>query len=363
MAFWQWSTTPANNATVDPSVNWAEGQAPSSINDSARAMMARLAEWRNDTQGNLPFSGTATAYTATTSASAGGNPLPNPPPGGTRIAGQSAVTNGSGVTLAVDGGTAYPIQSASGVPIPAASLIANTPYEFVFLSGANVWLTMSFFGNPFITPIGGLIPYVGSSVPNANFAFPFGQAISRTTYATLFSLTGTTFGVGDGSTTFNILDLRGRAIFCLDNGAARITVAGGNIDGTVIGNPGGAQNHTLTSAEMPVHTHGASDPSHNHSHSDPGHNHTLTDPGHAHNLQGATASGFANPTVVEGNSNAATLTGGAISNTTGITLAAAVTGITNTASFTGITINNAGSGSSHTILPPAMVLPYILRII
>jgi hypothetical protein len=45
MALWQWSTTAANNATADPSINWQEGQAPSTVNDSARAMMAAVATW------------------------------------------------------------------------------------------------------------------------------------------------------------------------------------------------------------------------------------------------------------------------------------------------------------------------------
>lgn len=43
MGLWQWSTTAANNATADPSINWQEGQAPSTVNDSARAMMAAIA--------------------------------------------------------------------------------------------------------------------------------------------------------------------------------------------------------------------------------------------------------------------------------------------------------------------------------
>lgn len=45
MGLWNWSTTAANNATADPSINWQEGQAPSTVNDSARAMMAAIAAW------------------------------------------------------------------------------------------------------------------------------------------------------------------------------------------------------------------------------------------------------------------------------------------------------------------------------
>jgi len=48
MSFWKWSRTAASNATADGSINWAEGQAPSTVNDSARAMMAAASkpEWR-----------------------------------------------------------------------------------------------------------------------------------------------------------------------------------------------------------------------------------------------------------------------------------------------------------------------------
>jgi hypothetical protein len=61
-----WSQTAANNATADTNVNWAEGQAPSSVNDSGRGMMASLAKWRDDNAGSLVTAGTSTAYTLTT---------------------------------------------------------------------------------------------------------------------------------------------------------------------------------------------------------------------------------------------------------------------------------------------------------
>src|SRR5215208_1265660 len=67
-----WSTTAASNATADPAVNWAEGMAPSAVNDSARAMMASVAKWRDDVYGitaGLSTGGTSTAFTVTTNAS------------------------------------------------------------------------------------------------------------------------------------------------------------------------------------------------------------------------------------------------------------------------------------------------------
>src|SRR3990167_9448888 len=66
-----WSMTAASNSTADDSINWAESQAPSSVNDSARAMMARIAEWYADTSGNLVLGGTSTAYTLTTNNATG----------------------------------------------------------------------------------------------------------------------------------------------------------------------------------------------------------------------------------------------------------------------------------------------------
>jgi microcystin-dependent protein len=54
------------------------------------------------------------------------------------------------------------------------------------------------------------LDYWGTTTPNSSFAFPTGQAISRTTYAALFALIGATYGVGDGTTTFNLPDKTGR---------------------------------------------------------------------------------------------------------------------------------------------------------
>src|SRR5712691_11438729 len=65
MSFWKWSRTASSNATADGSINWAEGQAPSTVNDSARAMMAAAAKYRDDVSGAIATGGTSTAYTVT----------------------------------------------------------------------------------------------------------------------------------------------------------------------------------------------------------------------------------------------------------------------------------------------------------
>jgi microcystin-dependent protein len=113
----------------------------------------------------------------------------------------------------------------------------------------------------FVQPIGAVLPYAGSSAPTG-WLLCYGQAVSRTTYAALFAVTSTTYGVGDGSTTFNVPDLRGRVPAGQDDmggtSANRLTNPGttsGGIDGDVLGGTGGAETHQLLTTELAVHTH------------------------------------------------------------------------------------------------------------
>jgi microcystin-dependent protein len=81
------------------------------------------------------------------------------------------------------------------------------------------------------------------------------SAISRTTYAQLFNKIGTTYGIGNGTTTFNVPDLRGRSLFGLDDmggsAASRITSVGSGIVGATMGANGGNQQVTLDRANLP----------------------------------------------------------------------------------------------------------------
>ncbi|MGO4835402.1 phage tail protein, partial [Rhizobiaceae sp. 2RAB30] len=62
-SIYDWSTAPGENATFDPDINWMENQWPDTVNDSARQMMGRNAEWRDDITGALALGGTANART------------------------------------------------------------------------------------------------------------------------------------------------------------------------------------------------------------------------------------------------------------------------------------------------------------
>ena len=112
-------------------------------------------------------------------------------------------------------------------------------------------------------PSGSIVDYAGATEPSG-WLFCYGQAISRTTYADLFTAISTTYGVGDGSTTFNVPDLRGRVVAGQDDmggtSANRLTNASGGLNGDTLGATGGAETHTLTTAEMPAHTHSYSLP-------------------------------------------------------------------------------------------------------
>jgi microcystin-dependent protein len=104
-------------------------------------------------------------------------------------------------------------------------------------------------------PTGVLIPYAAAVAP-ASWLLCDGSTISRTTYADLFAVIGTTYGAGDGSTTFEIPDLRGRVIGGKDNmgGSSANRVTNANAD--TLGGAVGVATQVLTTAQMPAHTHG-----------------------------------------------------------------------------------------------------------
>lgn len=325
-----WSHTAAANASADSSINYSEGQAPSSINDSARSMMARIAEWRDDIMGaNNGTGGTSTAYTLSSNQVFDTT---------AHMAAQHLTiyfhaTNGASPTLNVDGLGAFPIvMDGSGTVVPTGTLVAGTPYELAFSNASSRWLLKNFYQLPFIVPVGSMLDFTGSTVPNSNFVFPYGQAISRTTYAAYFSLVSTTYGAGDGATTFNVPDLRGRVTAGKgDMGGVDANLLNSSFfgaSGTSLGATGGSQSHALTTGELPSHNHA----------------NTLTDPGHTHGnnaITGSTTTGGGG--FPAGSNGAATIS----------------------AAGTGITINNAfaGSGSNHAIVQPTMIVNKILRII
>ena len=103
----------------------------------------------------------------------------------------------------------------------------------------------------------GVIKMYGAATAPADYLLCDGAAVSRTTYADLFAVIGVTYGVGDGSTTFNVPDLGGRVPAGKEATATRLTAGGSGVDGGTLAATGGAETHTLTASEIPSHTHPA----------------------------------------------------------------------------------------------------------
>jgi microcystin-dependent protein len=103
-------------------------------------------------------------------------------------------------------------------------------------------------------PTATIVPWSDSSVPSG-FLECNGQAVSRTTYAALFAIVGTTYGVGDGSSTFNVPDLQDNVPVGKSNNKALASTGGANTV-TSTGNVGGSTaNATLSEAQLASHTH------------------------------------------------------------------------------------------------------------
>ncbi|MCA6114239.1 tail fiber protein [Bradyrhizobium sp. WSM 1738] len=245
MSFWKWSKIAANNATADSSCPFPEGMAPSAVNDGTRGMMAALAKWRDDIQGILISGGTGAAYAVSS------NQVVTSNVDGYTVQFTPGATNTGAVTLSVDGQTAKPLRFFTGRDLPAGVLISGSLYQATYRQASDEWLLHSFDASVYAIPIGGGIDYWGSAAPNGAFAFPAGQAISRTAYATLFSIMGTAHGAGDGTTTFNLPDKTGRVSVMKEAVATRLTASyfGGN--STNIGAVGGDEKKSLLASHIP----------------------------------------------------------------------------------------------------------------
>ncbi len=129
-----WSTTASANSTSDSNVNWAEGMAPSQVNDSARAEMASVAKFRDDNNGTIVTGGTTLAYTATT------NQVEGALTDGYTIMVKFNATNDAAATLAVDGLTARQLQVIAGTNVSSGVFVSGGIYRFKYETGSTAWI-------------------------------------------------------------------------------------------------------------------------------------------------------------------------------------------------------------------------------
>lgn len=196
-------------------------------------------------------------------------------------------------------------------------------------SDTNVSLVIDGKGNGVVNlaPAGIILPYGGASAPTG-WLLCDGTAVSRTTYARLFSILSTTFGAGDGSTTFNVPDLRGRFPLGADNmggsSANRVTDAEADTVGSASG----------SATALVAHTHDLSN-----------HTHTIA---HTHTVSVNNSGTSAGNTRAEGSSAAETGTFN--------------TGASSAATSGAPSTNTSGSGGSGTSsMNPYLTLTYIVK--
>jgi len=241
-SIYDWSLTAANNANADASINWAEGQAPSTVNGSARQMMSRIKSLLDDLGGVAAATGTANAISVTSATGFSAHA------DGLLIAFKATAANTAATTLNVNTIGAKPVVKMTlyGESALIGGEIQNGGiYELVYCShlngAAGAWLLLNPSNLDIVAPGIGA-PYFGSTPPTG-WLLCNGAAVSRTTYARLFSAIGTTWGSGNGSTTFNLPN--GQNDFL--RGASGTLPLG-----------------TRQSQAIQSHTHGVSDPGHVH---------------------------------------------------------------------------------------------------
>jgi microcystin-dependent protein len=199
-------------------------------------------------------------------------------------------------------------------------------------AGSGAWTVPPSIDPALITlPVGTMIMYAGGSAPTG-WILCYGQELSRSTYSALFAVTSTTFGVGNGSTTFNVPDLRGRAVAGRDDmGSVSANRLTSPINGDTLGATGGTQTHTLTTGESPVLTGTTS--------SDGAHTHTFSSPtGIAHEDSGGVQAG-PNPQTLR-------------QNTISLSTLASHTHV--------ITANDSSTSSAHNNTQPSLIFNTII---
>jgi microcystin-dependent protein/phage baseplate assembly protein W len=194
-----------------------------------------------------------------------------------------------------------------------------------FVDGTNTCRDLAVAIAALLLPTGTVLDFAGVIAPSG-FLIADGSAVDRILFAGLFAVIGTAFGAGDGSTTFNLPDCRGRAAV----GAGQ----GGGLTDRILAAAGGEESHPLTIAELASHTHIQNA----HTHIQNAHRHDLV-----MNAQGSTPGG------------------GALGPVSGAGPWSSTTTVTPTNQNTTATNQNAGSGTAHNNMPPFIALNKIIK--
>lgn len=265
---------------------------------------------------------------------------------------------GGGLLYAFAAGTATPLAmyTAAALSVPTANplvldaagrwqafIASGVAYDFQLKTSGGVlvdsWVSVSVPTVPAIpastaVPTGTIAPYGGTAAPT-DYLLCDGSAVSRATYAALFAIVGTAYGVGNGSTTFNLPDLRQR--FPMGKAASGT--------GATLGETGGTIDHLHAG---PSHTHGVAGHTHTIAHT-----HSVPYNGWTTNAGGAPAAGVLQAGGT-GSGSEATVSQATANNITGASSAA------NSGSTT-LTTDAAGTGNTGTANPPYQTVNFIVK--
>lgn len=302
-----WSTTADSNDTADAEIDWREYQATATVNNSARAMMRRVAQVLDDLAPNVTSTGSVNTYAVSSSSTGGGASLND----GEIIEFIPHITNTTACTLARDSKGAVPWRPKSGTEFGAGDIVAGVPVKATYRLASNEWLS-STPGYVFRTTAASYLTShtfglrVGdvklslASAPDDGFIrlTETTQALVKADYPDLDAwASGQGYPWGSTSTTFNVPPAGG---YFLRFAASNATV-----------DPDGARSAGVTQDDaFESHTHTA----------------TVTDPGHYHTYQTgnhANACAYTSQGFVDDKTMTSAQT---TSSTTGVTVANSLTG-------------------------------------
>lgn len=264
-SIYDWSLTPGDNATADSDINWAEGMFPSSVNNSAREMMTRLAQYVKD-------NGVLDALGTNTIAITSNSPITAVTTGMT-LAFRAAATNTTAVTLnlnglggkdirkVVAGGTDSVALSAGDINIKGIYLVV---FDATTNAGAGGWILVNPLPQVIPSPLPVSAGGTGSTTA-AGARTNLGLGTMATQNANAVAITGGTVAgsqatftnvtVGNGSGDSGFLDASGAAVFA--TGAPAVAVfASRSANGQIRLRPNGGTDGTGVVGQASIDTSG-----------------------------------------------------------------------------------------------------------